>query len=546
MRTWTIRQRLIASFGVILALMIAMVVIVNVRLGAVKHEVTSLRNDYAPGINQTTQIMQLSDADFALVERHALETNPAAQLRLLAQLRDSAATLEREIAQYGTTPRSEHRRTYVVLQGALTAALRPYFEARGEVLAMDANPATRAQGRTLLMSWVGPRFDALKRAIDDIVSFNQRQVVVSTNEIDGASNSVSGQVLAAGAIALIAAALCGFMLLRSIMVTLRRVAGLADRIGSGDLTVTVDASTRGDEIGVLTASFGRMVGSLSSLAGKVQESALRVNSSVSEIAATAKQQQATASETAATVTEIGATSREISATSKELVRTMSDVSTVAEHTANVAGNGQAGLAQMEETMRGVMDAAKSINDKLVVLNEKAGSITQVITTITKIADQTNLLSLNAAIEAEKAGEYGRGFSVVATEIRRLADQTSVATFDIERIVKEIQSAVSAGVMGMDKFSDQVRRGVHDIEELGGQFTEIIGEVQALAPRVEQVSEGMQAQAIGAEHITQALTQLSEGAQQTAESLRQSSLAIDNLNDVSVDLRDGLSGFTLAA
>ena len=92
-------------------------------------------------------------------------------------------------------------------------------------------------------------------------------------------------------------------------------------------------------------------------------------------------------------------------------------------------------------MRQVMDAAGSINAKLAVLNEKAGNINQVVTTITKVADQTNLLSLNAAIEAEKAGEYGRGFAVVATEIRRLADQTAVATYDIEQMVKEIQSAV---------------------------------------------------------------------------------------------------------
>ena len=113
-------------------------------------------------------------------------------------------------------------------------------------------------------------------------------------------------------------------------------------------------------------------------------------------------------------------------------------------------------------MRHVMEAAGSINAKLAVLNEKAGNINQVVTTITKVADQTNLLSLNAAIEAEKAGEYGRGFAVVATEIRRLADQTAVATYDIEQMVKEIQSAVTAGVMGMDKFSEEVRRGMQEV------------------------------------------------------------------------------------
>jgi len=191
-----------------------------------------------------------------------------------------------------------------------------------------------------------------------------------------------------------------------------------------------------------------------------------------------------------------------------------------------------------------MEAAGAVNAKLAVLNEKAGNINQVVTTITKVADQTNLLSLNAAIEAEKAGEYGRGFAVVATEIRRLADQTAVATYDIEQTVKEIQSAVAAGVMGMDKFSEEVRRGIHEVQQVGEQLSQIIQQVQALAPRIESVGEGMQAQATGAEQITQALTQLTEAVQQTVESLGQSSLAIEELNRVSGDLRSGVSRFKL--
>jgi methyl-accepting chemotaxis protein WspA len=225
---------------------------------------------------------------------------------------------------------------------------------------------------------------------------------------------------------------------------------------------------------------------------------------------------------------------------------MIDVAAVAEHSAVLAGEGQNGLTHMEETMRRVMDAAGSINAKLAVLSDKAGNISQVVTTITKVADQTNLLSLNAAIEAEKAGEYGRGFAVVATEIRRLADQTSVATYDIDQMVKEIQSAVAAGVMGMDKFSEEVRRGMHEVQQVGGQLTQVIQQVQALAPRVESVNEGMHAQASGAEQITQALAQLSEAAQQTVDSLRQSGVAIDELNRVAIGLRGGVARFTLQA
>src|SRR6185295_1955782 len=190
---------------------------------------------------------------------------------------------------------------------------------------------------------------------------------------------------------------------------------------------------------------------------------------------------------------------------------------------------QEGLNRMDGTMRQIIDASATISSKLGLLNEKASNISSVVTTINKIADHTNLLSLNAAIEAEKAGEHGRGFAVVATESRRLADHTAVATYDIEQMVKEIQSAVAAGVMGMDNFSEEVRRGMHDARQVGGQLSQVIQQVQALAPRVESVNDGMQAQASGAEQITQALAQLSEAAQQTVDSLRQSGVAIDELN-----------------
>jgi methyl-accepting chemotaxis protein WspA len=350
-------------------------------------------------------------------------------------------------------------------------------------------------------------------------------------------------IVGIGVLVTLVSAVLALWITRSITVPLQRAVQTAQQVAGGDLTADIDVRTQ-DETGQLLAALKNMLQSLAKIVGAVQYSGIQVNSAVTAIAATGKEQQATASEIAATTTEIGATSKEISATSRELVKTMSEVSAVADQSATLANSGQAGLSRMEETMRQVMEAAASINAKLAVLNEKASNINQVVTTITKVADQTNLLSLNAAIEAEKAGEYGRGFAVVASEIRRLADQTAVATYDIEQTVKEIQSAASAGVMGMDKFSEEVRRGMAEVQHVGGELSQIIQQVQALAPRVESVNEGMQAQATGAEQISQALTQLSEAAQQTVESLRHSSVAVDGLMETSVGLHASVSRFKL--
>ena len=388
-------------------------------------------------------------------------------------------------------------------------------------------------------------------AVDQAANALAQLSQASTNELDHLiqvrlkyfeERRLIAIALCAGA--LLIAALLAWVVARNVTSRLRHLANAAQATASqGDLSHEIETDGS-DEIGTLAGAFSKMVSHLCKLTGQVQKSAMAVNSSVTEIAATSKQQQATTSEVAATTTEIGATSKEISATSRELVKTMNEVSGIAEATAALANSGQSNLDRMEQTMEHFVEAVGAINSKLAVLSEKAGNINQVIATITKVADQTNLLSLNAAIEAEKAGEYGRGFAVVATEIRRLADQTAVATFDIEQMVKEMQSAVAAGVMGMDKFGEQVRRGVQEVQQVGSQLNQIINQVQTLSPRFTAVDEGMQAQALGADQITQALSQLSEATQQTADSLRQSNISIELLHDASRGMLTSLDGFKL--
>jgi methyl-accepting chemotaxis protein WspA len=405
----------------------------------------------------------------------------------------------------------------------LEAAIRVVKTDRGKLL-MD-------QIRKVLAEVDGEERDLLKVRAD-------------AARASAATTIVAIVVVTVGSIALLSCV--GLIITWNIAKPLGHVTRAAEKMASGNLAVTVDTRGRGDEVGVLAEAFSRMVVNLSSLIGQIQTSGIQVNTSTTEIAATARQQQATANEIFSTTTEIAATSKEISATTLNLVKTMKDVAQIAEETTALAGIGQGGLTRMEATMRQITGASASINTRFAVLSEKAGNINTVVTTIAKVADQTNLLSLNAAIEAEKAGEYGRGFAVVATEIRRLADQTAIATSDIERMVKEMQSAVLAGVMGMDKFSEEVRRGGEVVTEVGGQLTQIIQQVQALTPNFEAVNEGMQSQAVGAQQISEALFQLGEAAQQTVESLRQSSLAIEQLNEATSGLQRGVSFFKVDA
>jgi methyl-accepting chemotaxis protein WspA len=541
-KKWTIRWRIVLSFALVLSLMAAMALVTYIRLLHIEQLATHIDQSTLPGLNLSHQILIDRIVNYSLTEEYALQTDAGAKQKLRAAIlagRDYAKSL---LNQYEPLIDTPAERELVV---ALTQAQTAYTEVQERALTSDLDAKGRDEITRKIRADLYPQFAAAQSAAEALVDFNKTDTADGTRQISEAVARVKTGVLWALMVGLLVAFACGFFLLRAITRPLARLARALDLMRTGDLSARLGRE-REDEFGLVATGFNRMTDELADLVGQVQQSGVQVNTSVLEIAATAKEQQATASEVATTTTEIVATSREISATSQTLVATMHEVATVAEQAAAVAGQGQIGLTQMEETMRRVMEAATSINGKLAVLNEKAGNISQVVTTITKVADQTNLLSLNAAIEAEKAGEYGRGFAVVATEIRRLADQTAVATYDIEQMVKEIQSAVAAGVMGMDKFSEEVRRGMHDVQQIGGQLSHVIQQVQALAPRVEVVNEGMQAQAGGAEQITQALMQLSEAARQTVDSLRQSNAAIDELNKVAVGLRSGVSRFTLQA
>ncbi|PWU28214.1 methyl-accepting chemotaxis protein [Pseudomonas sp. RW407] len=537
MKNWTLRRRILASFAVVIAIMLLMVVVSYITLLTVERDSRRVSSDAMPGTYALTTVRS-SWTDTMLRTQALVGLGDGKPLDAAGRqgFRELHETLQQRIAAYESTVHESSDRELLNRYKQQAVDFHGQLEQLLDLYDKDHEAARRALLNELLPAWEKGR-----QTLNELISLNKQIADSAAIGIVHQVEVAEVTMLVSLLLAIFAAGVLGLLLMRAITGPVEQVVKTLQTMSGGDLTARL-ALARNDEFGVIESGFNGMAEELKALVAQAQRSAIQVTTSVTEIAATSKQQQATATETAATTTEIGATSREIAATSRDLVRTMTEVSSAAEQTSTLAGSGQLGLARMEETMHQVMGAAELVNAKLAILNERAGNINQVVTTIVKVADQTNLLSLNAAIEAEKAGEYGRGFAVVATEVRRLADQTAVATYDIEQMVREIQSAVSAGVMGMDKFSEEVRRGIAEVGQVGEQLTQIIQQVQALAPRVQMVNEGMQAQATGAEQINQALVQLGEATGQTVESLRQAGFAIDELNLVANGLRNGVSRF----
>ena len=332
---------------------------------------------------------------------------------------------------------------------------------------------------------------------------------------------------AAGLVVGLPGVLAALWLVRSIADPVWQALRVAESIAAGDLTVRVAEGGR-HEMGRLLAAFGGMTRSLGGLIGRIQAAGERLSSVEADAAVALGRQDKAVRSLNASTQEISAAVAQISATSEQLLAATGSVTGIAREAASVADQGRGGLDSMTASMQQLDEAMNAFTRKLSTISQRASGITSVVTTIAKVADQTNLLSVNATIEAEKAGESGRGFRIVAQEIRRLADQTALATKDIERMVRDMQAAVSSGTMEMDRFRNEVSVRIGEVADVSEKLGRIIEPVQSVTRALEQVHHGMETQSQGARQIRDAMETLQADAGESAASLASFTASLDEL------------------
>ena len=322
---------------------------------------------------------------------------------------------------------------------------------------------------------------------------------------------------------------------------LAEAAAVAEAIAAGDLSREVILGGQ-NEPGRLLAAFVAMQHAVGSLVGRIKSAGERLVTVEAEAASALVTQERAVGGFSGSAHEISAAVAEISATSEQLLEATGGLMEVARDAASVADEGRGGLESMTASMHQLDEAMNAFTRKLATISQRASGITSVVTTIAKVAEQTNLLSGNATIEAEKAGESGRGFRIVAQEIRRLADQTALATKDIERMVRDMQAAVAGGTMEMDRFRNEVSGRIGEVAEVSEKLGRIIEPVQSVTHSLEQVHEGMEAQSQGARQIRDAMESLRGDAAESASSLTVFTAALQELRAAIGELNTEASRF----
>ncbi len=315
----------------------------------------------------------------------------------------------------------------------------------------------------------------------------------------------------------------------------------AESIAAGDLTGILPEGGSG-ETGRLLGAFGRMSVSLRDLVSRIQAAGDRLSVVEADASTALARQERVIKNFSGSAAEVSSAVSEISATSEQLLVATSDVTDIAREAARVADQGRDGLESMTASMQQLDEAMNAFTRKLSTISQRAGGITVVVTTIAKVADQTNLLSVNATIEAEKAGESGRGFRIVAQEIRRLADQTALATKDIERMVRDMQSAVSSGTMEMDRFRNEVSQRIAEVSRVSEHLGRILAPVQSVTRSLETVHEGMETQSMGARQIRDAMERLRTGAVDSASATGVFASSLGELRRSIRELNDQVARF----
>ncbi len=536
-----IGTKLGTAFGFLL-LMIVIMIFVGVRnTGKVNESVEQIaRGNYAKTVNAYEASMAVSDI--------------ARQIRLVVLVKDKAVIREQLHKIEGGRARyreaiknleeSEKSEKGKKLLAEAKSYVAPAVQANNRVLEL-ALAQKQDEAVALLVKEGVPLTQKLQDAFAEMVKYQQESVDAAYKKSIAVYSGTKWFQSIAGIILLILGVFAAVFLTRHFTVRIRSLAEAMNRIADGDLSKQV-AVQADDEIGELGKGMNRMQTSLSAMITSIAETASQVSSSANILNVVSEQIATSSEEMASQAGTIATASEEMAATSNGIAQ---NCNSAAESSRQ--GNEMAieGVAVVQETVTGMNRITERVKETAATL-EKLGSrsdqIGEIVGTIEDIADQTNLLALNAAIEAARAGEQGRGFAVVADEVRALAERTTKATKEIAQMIRAIQNETKSAVAAMEEGVNEVERGTLDAAKSGTALDNILNQINAVSMEINQIATAAEEQTATTMEITNNIQQITEVVQMSASCSNDSATAAKELVGQAEELQRLVGQFTIAA
>lgn len=385
--------------------------------------------------------------------------------------------------------------------------------------------------------------DSVNSALENLKQMKADSAKMDAEEGHQNGNSAVNECIVFTIIGMILAVVLGLFMARIISRPLVELASQAQQVAQGNLRVTVAADSK-DEVGQLARSFATMIESLNSIISQVSDTSLKVASSSRQLNDTAEQMATGAEEVAAQVGTVATAGEEMAATSSEIAQNCQYAAEGGKRASDTAQNGAAVVNTTVEVMNRISERVKVTAHTVDQLGARSDQIGEIIGTIEDIADQTNLLALNAAIEAARAGEQGRGFAVVADEVRALAERTTKATREIGEMIKAIQSETRGAVSAMDEGVKEVERGTSEAFKSGQALKEIIEQVNAVTMQISQIATAAEQQTATTSEISTNIQQITQVVQSTSNGAHESANAASQLSDLAENLQRIVNQFKL--
>jgi methyl-accepting chemotaxis protein len=322
---------------------------------------------------------------------------------------------------------------------------------------------------------------------------------------------------------------------------LRGMATAAEQIAAGDLRAGLQPRSSADQLGT---SFVRMTDNLRRQIGSMAENATVLGSVASEIVASTTQLVSGASQSAAAVTQTTTTVEEIRQTAQMATQKSKMVSENAQKAVQISQDGRKSTADVINGMNRIRQQMEAIGESMMRLSEQGQTIGQIIATVEDLAAQSNLLAVNAAIEAAKAGEHGKGFGVVAQEVKSLAEQSRQATDRVRTILGDIQKATTAAVLATEQGGKAVEAGGQQTGGAADSIQMLAGTVAEAAQAATQIAASSQQQLVGMDQVAVAMENIKQASTQNVVSARQLETAARNLNDLGQRLKQSVAQYAV--